>query len=181
MQRRLFLFALAVARPAAAADGPATFPLRDATVAYSAGDRGMWPMTFTMSWAASPRRQRLDFPGGWTVVDFAEPSGFMATEENRIVMPLLPDELRRLEAPPGGSLVREGEEAVLGHPCTIWRRRRNAEDFRLWLTADGVLLRARNMADGRSAGMEALALSQAPHPPGHFQIPEGYRLEDRPG
>ncbi|WP_431284790.1 hypothetical protein ACQW02_08260 [Humitalea sp. 24SJ18S-53] len=171
------LVAAMLAQPAASQTAPNMVATRDVAVSYRSIGGDAPPGTLRMSWLAAARQLRTDVPGiGWSVADHRAGTGFMVVEEERRILPLPPQVVSRQLGPsPAATFTREGNDRVAGQGCTIWRYQEGADQGRICLTADGVMLRSQGTTGGISGGVEAVTVTYAPQDPAQFQPPEGYQ------
>lgn len=176
--RGLVIAALLAAAPAAAQQAPLLVPSRDVAITYR-GTGGADQVTITMAWLAARKMVRMEMPGvGWSVANHGTtpPSGFIVMEEARRVMDMPAQVLnRQVGAPLDARFVREGSDRVAGTACTIWRYQSGADEGRLCMTADGIMLRSQGSFAGQSGGMEATQVAYGPQDPSRFEVPQGYQ------
>ncbi|MDB5413990.1 MAG: hypothetical protein JWR10_2325 [Rubritepida sp.] len=168
----------AIATPAAAQRSPLMMPTRDVTITYRlVGGQDGHPANMEMSWMAARHTQRMEMPGtGWSVADHATNTGFIVMDEARRVMDMPASVLRRqLGAPQDAVFTREGTETVAGYSCTVWRYQDGANEGRVCLTSDGVMLRSMITVRGTAGGVEAVQVTYATQDPARFLPPAGYQ------
>lgn len=177
------LFAVGVGPAAAQGERPPALPTRDVAVTYRVVGAPSW-VEMRVSWLASERRRRIDWPGGAraTVVDHGRPGGgFMVFDAARLVRPLPAD----LEPGLGtlgdawGSVrfVRAGAASYAGQPCGVWRHHDEYATVEACVTEDGVMLREVIATQaGQTGGLEALEIVYGPQDPARFRWPDGYRV-----
>lgn len=73
---------------------------------------------------------------------------------------------------------RQGNDTVLGFPCTVWSVRESRGSGTVCVTADGIPLRGSGTVDGRQGEFVALSLAYAPQPASLFAVPPGYARLD---
>jgi hypothetical protein len=164
------------------AAAPAMRPLRDVDVTY----RVPVPNTENTSllqrlrWSVALGRERVDLPtsGNWVVVDTRAGTVTMVHDDSRqvIEVPAAPGSV--LPGPaPGADAQRVGAATVAGVSCTEWRTRDTiGRETVACLTADGVLLRAR---EGERTLLEAVEVRYAPQDESVFTVPRGYATVKR--
>ncbi|NGM20906.1 hypothetical protein G3576_12845 [Roseomonas stagni] len=176
--RAVALAVLLAAAPAAAQQAPLMVPMRDVAITYRSTGGGD-PVTISMAWSAARKAVRMDMPGmGWSVANHGAtpPSGFIVMEEARRVMDMPAQVLnRQIGAPRDARFVREGSDRIAGQACTVWRYQSGADEGRVCLTADGVMLRSQGSFAGQPGGMEATQVTYAPQDPSRFDPPAGYQ------
>jgi hypothetical protein len=128
--------------------------------------------------------------GRYLLVDRRAGRAFMVSEAGRAVLEL---PAGGAAAPGGGPrpyspdarFAREGSDRVAGTPCTVWRIEDQGVRVRACITADGVLLRARDMGgpggDAAGADREAVRVDYGGQDPARFRPPPGFQTMRMPG
>jgi len=178
--RGALVLGLALLAPAAAAQQtPLMVATRDVVVTYRGIGAGDAPAVApSVAWLGSRRALRMDMPGlGWSVAEHGAtpPTGFIVLEEQRRIMEMPPNVLRRqLGATPDARFTREGTDRIAGHACTLWRFESQDGEGQLCMTADGVMLRSLGKIQGQTMGVEATQVAYTAQDPSRFQRPTGY-------
>ena len=181
------LLAAPAAVPAEAQDRPRLEAGRDFNATYRL--MGNENQRMSMSWRAADRTLRVDMGGGplgtgYLLHDRRTGSARMVLPEQRMVMTLPMDMASAqgipIEPSANARFVREGTETVAGLRCTNWRIEDGAHRGTACLTDDGIMLRARGEADGRSGGLEAVEVSVVPQDAARFQVPAGFQTMQMP-
>ena len=76
---------------------------------------------------------------------------------------------------------RRGAQRLLGLDCTDWAIHSPKIEGTGCITADGVVLRAEGVIDGRPGSMTAQSVAYGKQPPSAFVPPDGYARLALPG
>ena len=154
---------------------PLMLPARDVDVTYEIIHGGR-ALPQRMRWLAASRMLRIDppVPDLFVIVDYERKRVSMIREKEHAVVDLAAPAnfLTGLQSRLG-SVVRQGEDRVLGLPCIEWGTKdlRN-EPAEACITADGLLLRVKSKGQ---VVLTAANVQYGPQEPALFRIPDGYR------
>ncbi|MCX8134095.1 MAG: hypothetical protein N3D18_09045 [Roseococcus sp.] len=161
--------------PVSAQERPILIPARDVAITYRLpGEAG----EMRVAWLAARRLMRTELAGGlgFSVMDPASGTGFMAMTRERLVMEIGRGQFqgRGLLTGEGARFTREGEARIAHRPCTLWRVEQEGEASRVCLTEEGFMLRSEAVGRPESR-IEAVSLEVAAQDPARFDRPAGYQ------
>jgi hypothetical protein len=189
MRRLLFVLALLV--PSVAAAQPKLIPGRDVAIQYrlngAAADQipGGAPDGVRLVWDASGQRLRAepigrpiyaltDLPHRVADIVFAGQGAYMQAR-------IKGGDPQTLLAGRDIRFTRRGTDHVLGMDCTVWSIQSQKINGTGCVTAEGVILRAEGMIDGRPGRLVAQSVDFGPQPNSAFVPPEGFTRMSLPG
>ena len=182
--RRWLLPWCALLLSGAAAAQPRLVPTGDVDVVYrlsgSAADQipGGAPDGVRLRWDAANQRLRAEPVGRpvYVITDLGRRvADFVFTAQNTVLeMPLRGGDPQTLLAGADVRFTRRGSGRVLGLDCTEWTAQSRKLDATGCVTADGVVLRADGIFDGRRGSFQALSLTRGAAAPDEFRPPDGF-------
>ena len=185
------LLAAAAAWPGLAVAQPMLVPGRDVAVLYrlagAAAEQipGGAPAGVRLLWDATGQRLRAEPVGGavYALTDLQRRVAdiVFAGQSSYIEARIKAGDPQTLIAGRDAHFTRRGAERLLGLECTDWAIHSPKVDGTGCITADGVVLRAEGMIDGRPGSMVAQTVSYGPQPGAEFVPPDGFFRLALPG
>jgi hypothetical protein len=188
---RRLLFALALLSPGLAVAQPALIPGRDVAVQYrlngAAAEQipGGAPNGVRLVWDAAGQRLRAEPIG--------QPMYALTDLQHRVADIVFAGQGAYMQARIKGGdpqtllagrdirFTRRGTERLLGMECTNWAIQSQKINGTGCVTADGVILRAEGMIDGRPGSLVAQSVAFGPQPNSVFVPPDGFTRMSLPG
>lgn len=176
------LLAAGLGAAPAMADSVMVRPARDVVVVYrSIGMSDGVPPAVTMHFANNGNTVRIDDASGDGYVVFDNVSGSMriVSAEKKMFRERASDPAKMpvfLSLTP--TLRPAGTANIAGMSCTAYDAEIGGKKGQLCLTADGVLLRAQSIEQGKTQILEATSVTFAPQDPSLFKAPAGFKNAD---